>query len=43
MAGHRSVNLLRERMGAKRAAKAKARAKVIQVETLLMELRKLDS
>lgn len=34
MAGHRNINVLREKMGPKRATKAKARAKEIQVEML---------
>jgi len=41
MAGHRSVNILREKMGPERTAKAKARAKEMQAEMLLAELRKL--
>ena len=42
MAGHRNINLLREKMGPDRVAKAKARAKEIQAEMLLAELRKLE-
>lgn len=42
MAGHQSIDVLRERMGPKRVAKAKARAKEVQVEMLLTELRKLE-
>src|SRR2546421_4219000 len=42
MAGHRSINVLRERMGKKRVAKAKARARKMQAEMLLTELRKLE-
>ncbi len=42
MAGHRSVNVLREKMGPARVAKAKARAKEMQAEMLLAELRKLE-
>ncbi|MGA2497455.1 MAG: hypothetical protein ABSH20_06925 [Tepidisphaeraceae bacterium] len=42
MAGHRNINVLREKMGPQRVAKAKARAKEIQAEMLLAELRKLE-
>lgn len=42
MAGHRSINVLREKLGPERVAKAKARAKEMQAEMLLAELRKLE-
>ncbi len=42
MAGHRNINVLREKMGPERVAKAKARAKEMQAEMLLAELRKLE-
>jgi DNA-binding XRE family transcriptional regulator len=42
MAGHRSINILREKMGPQRVAKAKARAKEMEAEMLLTELRKLE-
>jgi DNA-binding XRE family transcriptional regulator len=42
MAGHRNINVLREKMGPKRVAKAKARARKFQAEMLLTELRKLE-
>ena len=42
MAGHRNINLLRGKIGPERVAKAKARAKEIQAEMLLAELRKLE-
>ena len=42
MAGHQGIDVLREKMGPKRVAKAKARAKTIQAEMLLTELRKLE-
>jgi transcriptional regulator with XRE-family HTH domain len=42
MAGHRNINVLRKRMGPKRVAMAKARAKEMQAEMLLTELRKLE-
>jgi DNA-binding XRE family transcriptional regulator len=42
MAGHRNINVLREKMGPVRVAKAKARAREIQAEMLLAELRKLE-
>ena len=41
MAGHRSINVLRDKMGPERSAKAKARAQKMQAEMLLAELRKL--
>jgi hypothetical protein len=34
MAGHRNINVLREKMGPERVARAKARAKEIQAEML---------
>jgi DNA-binding XRE family transcriptional regulator len=42
MAGHRSINDLRKKMGARRVAKAKAQARKMQAEMLLTELRKLE-
>jgi transcriptional regulator with XRE-family HTH domain len=42
MAGHRNINVLRKKMGPARVAKAKARAREIQAEMLLAELRKLE-
>jgi transcriptional regulator with XRE-family HTH domain len=42
MSGHRSIEVLRKKMGAKRVAKAKARAREMQAEMLLTELRKLE-
>jgi DNA-binding XRE family transcriptional regulator len=42
MAGHRSVNVLREIMGPERVAKAKAQAREMQAQMLLAELRKLE-
>ena len=42
MAGHRSIDVLREKMGPRRVAKAKSRAKEMQAEMLLAELRKLE-
>jgi DNA-binding XRE family transcriptional regulator len=42
MAGHRSINVLREKMGPKRVARAKARATKIEARMLLTELRKLE-
>jgi len=41
MAGHRSINVLRGKMGPQRTAKAKAKAREMQAEMLLAELRKL--
>jgi len=41
MAGHRNFDVLREKMGPQRAAKAKARAREMLAEMLLAELRKL--
>jgi plasmid maintenance system antidote protein VapI len=42
MAGHRNIDFLREKMGPKRVARAKVRAKEIETEMLLSELRKLE-
>jgi plasmid maintenance system antidote protein VapI len=42
MAGHRHINVLREKMGPQRVARAKARAKEMQAEMLLAEIRKLE-
>lgn len=42
MAGHRNINVLRAKMGPQRVARAKARAKEMQAEMLLAELRKLE-
>lgn len=42
MPGHRSADILREKMGPQRVAKAKARARELQAEMLLAELRKLE-
>ena len=42
MAGHRHINVLREKMGKARVATTKARARKIQAEMLLTELRKLE-
>ncbi len=42
MAGHRSINVLREKMGPRRVAKAKTKARQIHAEMLLTELRKLE-
>ena len=42
MAGHRNISVLREKMGPARVAKAKVRAREIQAEMLLAELRKLE-
>jgi len=42
MAGHRNISVLREKMGPERVAGAKARAREMQVEMLLAELRKLE-
>jgi DNA-binding XRE family transcriptional regulator len=42
MAGHRSINVLRGKMGADRVARAKARATEMETEMLLSELRKLE-
>ncbi|HVX83484.1 MAG TPA: XRE family transcriptional regulator [Phycisphaerae bacterium] len=42
MPGHHSIQILRKKIGPKRAAQAKARAKAIQAEMLLTELRKLE-
>ena len=42
MAGHRNINVLRDAMGPERVARAKARAREMQAEMLLAELRKLE-
>ena len=42
MAGHRNINVLREKMGPERVARAKERARQMQAEMLLAELRKLE-
>ena len=42
MAGHRSINVLRDKMGPARVARAKAHARQMQAEMLLAELRKLE-
>jgi transcriptional regulator with XRE-family HTH domain len=42
MAGHRSINVLREKMGPQRVVKAKTHARQMQAEMLLAELRKLE-
>src|SRR5438132_6786305 len=42
MAGRANINLLREKMGLRRVAKAKTRARKVQAEMLLTELRKLE-
>jgi DNA-binding XRE family transcriptional regulator len=42
MAGHRSINVLRNELGSERVAKAQARAKEMQAEMLLAQLRRLE-
>jgi hypothetical protein len=42
MAGHRNINVLREKIGSERVARAKARAKEIQAQMPLAESQKLE-
>jgi transcriptional regulator with XRE-family HTH domain len=42
MAGHQNINVLRKKMGPHRVAKAKERARELQADMLLTELRKLE-